>query len=140
MLTAILLDDVNACNQLLMRQINNGPLAIQVVAQCTTTDQAYDYIQLHVPDLVFTDYRLAAGSGIRFIETLQQLDRFAHLHYILVSGYSSDQLPDFGPVRIDGYLEKPVSRYSYGMFVTQYGHQWPLRNEGPTNWPVEGNE
>ncbi|MEQ9440982.1 MAG: response regulator [Cyclobacteriaceae bacterium] len=134
MINALLLDDIDTSNKLMLRQINNGLLAIQVIAQCTTVDQVYDYLQQHTPpDIIFTDYQLASITGTEFIESLQQQQRFQQTKFVLISGYSYHQLPDLGSVVLHGYIEKPVSRFSYSKFVSQFGNQWPSRNKGPTN-------
>ena len=123
--TALLLDDIELCNNLVARQIKNGPLPIDIVAKCTTVAQVYEYLIQHpLPDLIFTDYYLSSCTGLYLVESLQRQDRYQSIEFILISGATPDQLPDFDTVELAGYIEKPVSRYSYGVFVKEYGYQW----------------
>jgi two-component system LytT family response regulator len=103
MLKAILVDDEPYCVQLLALQLQQHCPQIQVLAQCTDSQEALSAIRQLKPDVVFLDIEMPELNGFQLLE---QLDEFA-FKVVFVTAYDEFALKAFKFSALE-YLLKPV--------------------------------
>ncbi len=103
MLRAILIDDEQDCVKLLSLQLKMYCPQIEVVAECTKSEEGLRAIQSQQPDVVFLDIEMPRMNGFELLEKTGDL-KFA---LIFVTAYDRFAVKAFRYSAID-YLLKPT--------------------------------
>lgn len=103
MLKAIIIDDEPDNVRLLALQLNLYCPEVQVIAECTKSEDGLESIKRLSPDLVFLDIEMPRMNGF---ELLQQLDKI-DFSLVFVTAYDKFAVKAFRYSAID-YLLKPI--------------------------------
>lgn len=103
MLKAVLIDDEHDCVKLLSLQLKMYCPQIEVIAECTKSEEGLRAIQEQSPDVVFLDIEMPRMNGFELLEAAGEL-KFA---LIFVTAYDRFAVKAFRYSAID-YLLKPT--------------------------------
>ena len=103
MLSAILIDDEQHCNETLRFELKRHCPDVKIVAEVNSGAEAIVEIRRHSPDIIFLDIEMPGMSGF---DMLQQFDQIS-FHIIFVTAYDQYAIQAFRFAAID-YLLKPV--------------------------------
>ena len=103
MLKAIIIDDEPDCVKLLALQLKMYCKQVEVVSECTQSEDGLESIGQLQPDLVFLDIEMPRMNGFQMLESLDVID-FA---LVFVTAYDKFAVKAFRFSAID-YLLKPI--------------------------------
>lgn len=103
MLKAILLDDEPNCVKLLALQLQEHCPQVEIIAQCTDSQEGLKTIRALQPDVVFLDIEMPCMNGFSLLEQLEDIS----FSLIFVTAYDAFALKAFRFSALD-YLLKPV--------------------------------
>lgn len=108
MLKMIIVDDERKIRESMKNCIDWEELDIQVIGLCKNGLEAYDMIIDESPDIVLTDIKMPALSGLELISRITQIGQ--HVEFIILSGYGeyayTKEAMKYG---IKHYLLKPCN-------------------------------
>jgi len=82
------------------------------VIALSTSDEAFEYLQNQIPDLIICDINLqnSTMNGFTFCDKLQENRSFQQIPFIFLTGYKDDRFLEIAKeLGVDDYLEKPIS-------------------------------
>lgn len=131
----VLIVDDELLGRMKLRQLLAPEADVEVIGECGDRERAIDFIQLHLPDLVFMDIELGAETGL---DVLRALPANRQPPTIFVTAHRRYALQAFDFRAVD-YLLKPVtsSRFREAMLrarerlLAEQDHE----NEGPQGSP-----
>ncbi|MCO5949878.1 LytR/AlgR family response regulator transcription factor [Mucilaginibacter flavidus] len=103
MLKAIIIDDEPDCVKLLALQLKMYCPQIQVVAECTDSQEGLLKITALLPDLVFLDIEMPVMNGFQLLEKIGQIN----FSLVFVTAYDQFAVKAFRFSALD-YLLKPI--------------------------------
>lgn len=101
-MNAIIIDDERLARNELKRLLEEFP-RINVVAEAANADEAFELIEVHLPDLLFLDIQMPGKNGFELLEILE--DRVPEV--IFTTAYDEYALKAFEFNALD-YLMKPI--------------------------------
>jgi two-component system, LytTR family, response regulator len=105
MINTIIIDDELKAIVLLRKHLKKYCPDINIVGEAQRTEQAICLIELHKPQLLFLDVKLAEGDAFDLLENIQ----IRNFHVIFVTAYSEFAIKAFR-FSVTDYLLKPVNR------------------------------
>jgi two-component system LytT family response regulator len=102
-LKAIIIDDEPDCVKLLALQLKMYCPDVEVVATCTSAEDAFDKIQEHQPTVVFLDIEMPRMNGFQLLEKLNDIT----FNLVFVTAYDRFAVKAFRYSALD-YLLKPI--------------------------------
>jgi two-component system, LytTR family, response regulator len=98
---ALVIDDERLARKELINLLKNFD-EIEVVAECSNSDEAKEAILLHNPELIFLDIQMPGKNGFELLQDLEKVPKV-----IFVTAYDEYALKAFEVNALD-YLLKPV--------------------------------
>lgn len=86
MLKMIIVDDEKTIRDSMRDSIDWNRIGIEIMGLCKNGLEAYDMILDESPDIVLTDIRMPALSGLELIQRITQTGQ--DIEFIILSGYS----------------------------------------------------
>jgi CheY-like chemotaxis protein len=92
---------------------------VEQIHHVGTVMQAFIYLQSvekqeDLPKLIVTDQYLPGITGTEFIADMKQMDKYKHIHVVVLSGNKSEnEIQAFKKMGADDYLVKPNSYVEY---------------------------
>jgi len=109
MLKMIIADDEPKVALLIRNLIDWDGLGIELAGVAKNGDEALDLIRLHDPDVVVTDIRMPAKSGLELISEAKEIK--PSLEFVIISGYKHfDYAYSAIKFGVSDYLLKPVNQ------------------------------
>ncbi|WP_019640297.1 response regulator [Paenibacillus fonticola] len=103
----LIVDDEYLVRNLLKNCINWDYLNMEIVAEAADANEAFDLLEMHLPDLVITDIYMPIIDGITFSE--MALQKYPHLKIAILSGYDDFQYAQRSiRAGVSDYLLKPI--------------------------------
>ncbi|MBC7920192.1 MAG: response regulator [Ferruginibacter sp.] len=99
----ILIDDEPDCVRLLNLQLTDHCPQVQIVAQCTSSEEGLDLIRSLRPDVVFLDIEMPRLNGFQLLARVEEIN----FSVIFVTAYNEFALKAFRFSALD-YLLKPI--------------------------------
>ncbi len=103
MLKAVIIDDEPDCVRLLALQLKMYCPQVQVVAECTESETAYEQIKALQPDIVFMDIEMPVMNGFQLLEKIGTIS----FSLVFVTAYDQFAVKAFRFSALD-YLLKPI--------------------------------
>jgi two-component system, LytTR family, response regulator len=103
MIKAILIDDEPDCVRLLNLQMKEHCPQVEVLAQCTSSEEGLEAIRSLHPDVVFLDIEMPRMNGFQLLEQVEEIS----FSVVFVTAYNEFALKAFRFSALD-YLLKPV--------------------------------
>ncbi|MFN8355522.1 MAG: LytTR family DNA-binding domain-containing protein [Spirosomataceae bacterium] len=100
---AIIIDDEPDCVRLMALQLKMYCPQVEVVAECTGSEEGLKVIRNHAVDVVFLDIEMPKMNGFQLLETLGEID----FSIVFVTAYDKFAVKAFKFSAID-YLLKPT--------------------------------
>lgn len=105
--TVIIADDEPKIIQLIKQLGHWDALGIEIVAECTTGQDAYDCICQFKPDLVLSDIKMPVFDGLELIKRVRQAE--INPFFVLISGYRHFEYARSAvQLNVVDYLLKPI--------------------------------
>lgn len=107
MLKMVLADDESIVRDGILNIVNWSDLGIEIIAEASDGQEAFDLCMKHLPDILFTDIRMPIMDGLEVAEKLKESG--VDLKVIIFSG-----VQDFGyaksalNINAEGYILKPL--------------------------------
>lgn len=107
MLKMVLADDESIVRDGILNIVNWNDFGIEIIAEASDGQEAYDLCMKHLPDILFTDIRMPIMDGLEVAEKLKE--NGIELKVIIFSG-----VQDFGyaksalNINAEGYILKPL--------------------------------
>jgi CheY-like chemotaxis protein len=105
----VIIDDDEKLLNLFKETITDGGFHVDAFS---TSDEAYKFIQEHVPDLILCDINLETSTmgGFTFYEKIREITQLAEVPFIFLTGLTDEVLVRTGKeLGVDDYLTKPIS-------------------------------
>jgi len=99
----ILVDDEQDSREALECMLQHSNKAVEVVARCTSADEAVEQIQLHNPDLVCLDIEMPGKDGFEVLSAFENPD----FKVIIITGYEHYALKAIKHAALD-FVLKPI--------------------------------
>ena len=103
MIKAIIIDDEPDCVKLLALQLKMYCPQVQVVAECSDSEEGLLQIKTLQPDIVFLDIEMPVMNGFQLLEAIGEI----HFHIVFVTAYDKFAVKAFRFSALD-YLLKPI--------------------------------
>lgn len=121
MLKAVIIDDEPDCVRLLALQLKMYCPQVQVVAECTESEDGYLKIKELQPDLVFMDIEMPVMNGFQLLEKIANIQ----FSLVFVTAYDQFAVKAFRFSALD-YLLKPIDGKDLKAAVEKAEHRhWP---------------
>lgn len=121
MLKAIIIDDEPDCVRLLSLQLKMYCPQVQVVGECTDSNEGYEQIMALQPDVVFLDIEMPFMNGFQLLEKITNIN----FSLIFVTAYDKFAVKAFRFSALD-YLLKPIDGKDLKTAVEKAEHRhWP---------------
>jgi two-component system response regulator YesN len=106
-LNVLLVDDEYLIRDLLKKCIDWKSLGMQIVSECSSAQEALDFIEQTVPDIIITDICMPFMDGIEFSEIV--LEKYPHMKIIILTGYDDfEYAKNSVKIGITDFLLKPI--------------------------------
>ncbi|MDE6844273.1 MAG: response regulator [Lachnospiraceae bacterium] len=107
MIRVLIVDDESAVRNGLLKYVHWDDLGIDSVCAKETVEEALDYIQEEMPEIIISDIRMPGMNGIELCNAIRKVHPLSRI--IFLSGYSDKEyLMGAISLSADAYLEKPV--------------------------------
>jgi len=104
---SILIVDDEANQRLMVEQALRALAFDWTISTAASGQEALDALELHMPDLIITDYHMPSMNGLELIARVRE--RHIASRIILITAYSSPDIYDAAQrLHVDHYLTKPV--------------------------------
>ena len=103
MIKTIIIDDETHCTNRILSLIERHPNTFNVIATCSTVDEALKVVPVLMPDLVFLDIKIHDKTGFDF---LQEIDK-VNFKVIFTTAFDNFAIKAFKFSAFD-YLLKPI--------------------------------
>lgn len=104
----LIVDDEYLVRNLLKNCINWDYLNMEIVAEAADANEAFDLLEMHLPDLVITDIYMPIIDGITFSE--MALQKYPAIKIAILSGYDDFQYAQRSiRAGVSDYLLKPIN-------------------------------
>jgi two-component system LytT family response regulator len=122
---AVIIDDEPDCVKLLALQLKMYCPQVQVVAECTDSEEALQKIKELHPDIVFLDIEMPVMNGFQLLEHAGNIN----FHIVFVTAYDKFAVKAFRFSALD-YLLKPIDAKDLVSAVEKaLRNQWPEKQQ-----------
>ena len=103
MIRAVIIDDEKLARDVIFKYLKEYCPDVEIVAQASTVQTAYEAIRMTLPDLIFLDIEMPDGKGFDLLRMFEKIN----FRIIFVTAYSEYAIKAFRFSALD-YLLKPV--------------------------------
>ncbi len=102
----LLVDDEVHILKVLALKLQNAQFEVRTASN---GEEALQYVQEHLPDLVITDFSMPVMTGLELVRKLRADDRTQNLPIIMLTARGQTVEEDGDTPRIDALMSKPFS-------------------------------
>ena len=102
----LLVDDEVHILKVLALKLQNAQFEVRTASN---GEEALQYVQEHLPDLVITDFSMPVMTGLELVRRLRADDRTQNLPIIMLTARGQTVEEDGDTPRIDALMSKPFS-------------------------------
>ena len=108
--TIMIVDDSETIRSVLKRTLDMTKLSIDAIIEATDGQDAYEKLQHHWVDIIFTDINMPHMNGIEFVTKIQQHSELKEIPVIVISTEGSQtRINTLKQIGIKGYVRKPFT-------------------------------